>query len=232
MYGSCPIPFATKPVAPVMRKFLSFKKSTIPSPLHGAIAEMLLAAILSIFFRQVLVASSTSLDLLSLEIEVASEVHISLFAVIRDNLSEAIVWRQNRSHAFDFLTFPTVQQCRTKNIDLQSDLNDSKGTTHGLLRKIEQDTHLWDAEKSKLEGTVAELRAKHKLMASEMGSLTQNTTKFCGGLYQTYCQNGSLIKTRSILLHPLIKICSVAQRGIETDSNTDKKAKFDSESKS
>jgi chromosome segregation ATPase len=66
-----------------------------------------------------------------------------------------------------------VQQYRSENIELQSNLNDSKGKTGDLLKKIEEDTHLWDAEKSNLEGTVAELRAKHELMAREMGSLTQ-----------------------------------------------------------
>jgi chromosome segregation ATPase len=66
-----------------------------------------------------------------------------------------------------------LQQCRTENIDLQSDLNDSKGRIHDLLRKIEDDTHLWNAEKNNLEGTVADLQTKHELMGSEMESLTQ-----------------------------------------------------------
>jgi chromosome segregation ATPase len=66
-----------------------------------------------------------------------------------------------------------LQQCRTENIDLQSDLNDSKGRIQDLLRKIEDDTHLWNAEKNNLEGTVADLQTKHELMGSEMGLLTQ-----------------------------------------------------------
>jgi chromosome segregation ATPase len=39
--------------------------------------------------------------------------------------------------------------------------------------KNEEDMHLWDAEKSNLEGTVAELKTKYECMASEMGSLAQ-----------------------------------------------------------
>jgi len=66
-----------------------------------------------------------------------------------------------------------LRQCRTENVDLQSDLNDSKGRIHDLLRKIEDDTHLWNAEKNNLEGTVADLQTKHELMGGEMESLTQ-----------------------------------------------------------
>jgi chromosome segregation ATPase len=66
-----------------------------------------------------------------------------------------------------------LQQCRTENVDLQFDLNDSKGRIHDLLRKIEDDTHLWNAEKNNLEGTVADLQTKHELMGSEMESLTR-----------------------------------------------------------
>lgn len=66
-----------------------------------------------------------------------------------------------------------LQQYTTENIDLQSILNDSKGKTQDLLRIIQENTHLWYAEKSNLEGTVIELREKHELMVSEMVWLTQ-----------------------------------------------------------
>jgi chromosome segregation ATPase len=56
---------------------------------------------------------------------------------------------------------------------LKSLLNESKGVTQELHEKIEEGRNLWDAEKKNLEGTVAELKIKLDLMASERVSLSQ-----------------------------------------------------------
>ena len=49
-----------------------------------------------------------------------------------------------------------LQQYRTENVNLQSSLNDSKEKAQDLLRKIEEDTLLWDAEKNNLESQLNE----------------------------------------------------------------------------
>jgi chromosome segregation ATPase len=66
-----------------------------------------------------------------------------------------------------------LYQCRTEKIVLESKLNESKERIHDLLRKIEQDGHLWDKEKRNLEVTLLELQTNLELMASESGSMSK-----------------------------------------------------------